>query len=139
MANKENIKIDGYNNLLDKGVELMLKAQVIIDDPGMLPPPYRYVYVSLVVEYYKWKDDIWQFLKLKNKVEASFFKEIDNIPTIEQLEKHNQLDDIDFAPAFAEMILEEVKKKLERIREIARQNSTKKELSNKEFWITKSK
>lgn len=122
--------MEGYDYLLDKGVKLMREAQVVIEKYKDKYKEERIVYNTglsfdiLVMEYHRWVKDIQQFLELnfKDKVEASFFGEIDSVPTFDWLEENWYLD-VDFIPLeFPQKIITETKKKLERIREIKRRD-----------------
>ncbi|MFA6386756.1 MAG: hypothetical protein WCW04_03240 [Candidatus Paceibacterota bacterium] len=119
-----------YEKLIKKGLELTSKAQSIINSPDMLPSPYKFVYANLAGEYHQWIKRVQQFFikEKRNKIEISFFDEIDNIPTVDYLGKYDQLDDDNFTSKFAKEILAEIRKKLEYIQKIYNLENKKREV-----------
>ena len=135
MKIKQNSKPKSYRDLIEKGLDIISKAESI--DHYTLSP-IGTTYVDLIVNYYRWKKEIQEFFESNpgNEIAASYFKEPDNIPTIDYLDKYNQLSNQDFDPLFAYKVVNEVKIKLKHIRDIA--SNDEKDFSNKESWITKN-
>jgi hypothetical protein len=118
-------KSEGYIDLINQGQKLISDVMAISDNPKRSFKTC--MYANIVVKYHKWKKSIWQFLELnpRNKISASFFKEPDGVPTLDDLEKYGQISDMDFDPALVSKIVVEIKRKNERIREIEKVDEEK--------------
>lgn len=144
MDNEENKETESYKNLIDSGSDLVSEIHVLIEKyqpNNKFPLQLDGMSLSLrsiVRKYNKWVDDILKFLG--SSIEAYFFKETDGIPKRFDRNLRILISFIALSetPAFSIKLLNETKKRLERLVEIARRDSNVSPTSfDKGLWIIK--
>ena len=146
MNEKDDIKIENYESLIKRGSELVSEIYIIIDK---YQPSNKFSLqldemslslVSVVRKYNEWVENILKFLG--SNIEAYFFKEADGIPkrfdrNLRILLSFNILSE---TSAFSIKLLDETKKKLERLIGLTRleQGQSQKEIRRKNKFTLKN-